>query len=136
MALGLLPLIGVGATLFSLKESADARSDQRQAQRVQQRIQERKMRMERLRAIREARIQQGLLGVQAANTGTQNTSAVQGASANIQQQLGTNLAFVNQIQGMQQAVQSNMESASRHQQNASALAGVASLTSNLGGLFE
>lgn len=123
VAIGVSAITGVAG----LKASSDARSEQRKAQRAQAKIQERQTQRQRIQSLREARVKQGQLGVQATNSGTQDTSAVQGASASLQQNLGSNLSFVEQVQGLQRNVQYRQEQASKYAGQAQAFSAVSGL---------
>ena len=114
-----LVAVSVGTGLASANEARKSRKASQRANEVQSRIQERRSQRERIQALREARIVNAQLDTQAAITGTQSSSAVQGASANIQQQLGTNLSFVEQIQGLQKQAQVYQQSAANAASRAS-----------------
>lgn len=116
-----------GTALGSANQAREARKDARMASQAQARIQERRMQREKIRALRESRIANAQLDIQSAVSGTQNTSAVQGASSNIQQQYATNTAFVEQIQGLQRQVQTYQQASAKHSSNAQDLNAITNL---------
>lgn len=131
MGLEILAGVGLGiaaiGTASSIDQSNKARKASEKANKINSRISERRSQREKIQSLREARVKNAQIGVQSAMTGTQNASASQGAQASLQQQLGTNLSFVEQIQGLQQTVQQYQQSASASAGRANAYSGIAGL---------
>lgn len=132
MALQLALAVG-GLVAGSLVAGAKARSQQRKASRLQQRLQERQARRERLSQVREAQVQRARIIASGAATGALEGSAVQGGAASVQTQAASNIAFINQSEGIQQGIASANRRASDAAGTAQALGQVAGLVSSFSG---
>ena len=92
---------------------ADAASDRRKAARAQSRIQARARQREQLAQVRQNQIAaaQGAQG--AASGGTLDSSGFRGSQGSIQSTTAGNVAFSNQVQGLQDYTANRLQSAAK-----------------------
>lgn len=95
-----------------VQASKEATAAQKQSIKIQQRQADEQTYRERLARIREARIRRGQVEASAAATGAIESSGYAGAVSSVQAQLGSNLSFLDRMQGLsQQASIFEMQSA-------------------------
>lgn len=130
----LIPLLSVGATAYSIDQQQKAGRAQERAERIRQKQADAQNRRQRIQQLRQARIARAnAIAAQSGTSGGMASSQALGTTASIQSQLGSNLGFMNQQQGFNQAIGQQNIRASQAMTNAGtaqAIGGVAS------GVFE
>ena len=116
--MGVDPLtIAVGAlavgTLGQTYTTVQAGKERRKAARAQQRIEARQSQRQQLAELRQSQIVRSSVSQQAATSGTADTSGYRGAVSSIQGTTASNIAFSQQIQGLQQYVGARLEKANK-----------------------
>jgi len=81
------------------QETKAAAGAQRQAIEAQRKSADVKAYRERVRAIREARVRRATVQAQASQGGVAQSSGAMGAVSSVSAQLGSNLSFVDRVQG-------------------------------------
>ena len=119
--------VAVVGTVSSTVSSNKARHAQEDAAKAQQKISSRQNQRERLKQIREKRIGIAQIEQSGATQGAGDSSSVQGGVASLGSTTNANIAFINQIEGLQQNIQRNLEAAGRYQGQAAAFGAIASL---------
>lgn len=108
-----LVLSGFG-TVMQLSQQSEARKDQKAAQAAAARVDEAKMHRERVKAARDARIQNAIVQNYAGNQGTGGSSGVTGASSSAASQYGSNVGFLNEVSDFTQQASAANQSAANH----------------------
>lgn len=93
-------LLGVktGMDAEAIYQQGKANKAERKAQEVNRKIEERKRKREQMDQLRQAQIARAQAIAAGVNTGTQDSSGMQGQVNSIQSQTASNVAFSNQVQ--------------------------------------
>lgn len=102
-----------GGSLGQAYATVQAGKERRKAARAQQRIEARQAQRRQLAELRQAQIVRSSVTQQAATSGTADTSGYRGAVSSIQGTTASNIAFAQQIQGLQQYVGARLEKANK-----------------------
>jgi hypothetical protein len=117
----------VGSVAASLYSSEKARSENKKASRTSRRIQEKQNQREKLKQIREGRIGTAQIEQASASQGTAGSSATRGGVGALNSNVSSNIAFLNQVDSLQQNIQRNLEAAGKYQAQSAAFGQIASL---------
>lgn len=90
-----ITVVGAAASIYSSQQAASASKKQAEAQRRMADIENAKQRRE---AVRQARISRGSIVSQGEAQGVSGSTGIAGGVAGVQQQLGYNLSFLDQMQ--------------------------------------
>lgn len=122
LALGALGA-GVGAQVIG---SVKAGKEERKAARARSRIESRRAQRKQLAEVRQAQIARANAVQGAAQGGALDTSGFRGGVGSIQSTSASNIAFDQQIQGLQQFVGQRLQEANKIRQGAAIVSDVAS----------
>jgi len=110
--------IAAVGTVAGIQQGSQARKESKRAARVQQRISERETQRQRMMQLRESQMARAQVIAQGAQTGTLGASGLQGGVASIGTQAAGNIAFLNQMESLQQQVARSRQKASDFAGNA------------------
>lgn len=127
-ALVVAAVAAVGSTVSNMK----AASEERKANRAQNRIAARKNQREQLANVRQNQIAAAKNTQGAATGGSLDSSGYRGSSSSIQSTTAGNLAFTNQVQGLQDYSAERLEKASKFRGYAMAFDTVGQIASSAG----
>ena len=125
--------IAIAGTAVSVDQSRQSRKASERANKAQRNIDAIKNQREKLKQIREKRISTAQILQAGATQGVGDSSSVRGGVSSVGASSNANLAFINQIEGLQQNIQRNMESAGKHAGNAQAAGAIASIAGSFTG---
>lgn len=135
MALVTSAVIGAVATVATYQSQRKAAKAQARANAAEQRRAEIANARERRQQIRNARVQRASLESQAALTGVVGSSGVEGAEANIQNQLGENLSFLDQNIALSQEASVANQQAADYASRAAGYAAIGNVAGQVGGVY-
>ena len=105
--------VAAGATVLNTAAQLKGASEERKAARARQRIESRRNQRQQLAQVRQAQVVRAQGAQQAATTGTLDSSGFRGSQASTGATVAGNLAFSQQIQGLQTFVNERLESAQK-----------------------
>ncbi len=111
-----------GITGFQIGSELEAGKEERRAARARQRIEARRNQRSQLAQVRQAQLQRAQTQQVAASTGTMDSSGARGALASTSSTVAGNIAFSEQIQGLQTYVGERLQDAQK-MRTQSAIAG-------------
>lgn len=109
--------IAAVGTVAGIQQGRQARKESKKAARVQKRISERETQRQRLAQLRESQMIRANITAQGAQTGSLGSSALQGEVAGVGTTAAGNIAFLNQIETMQQQAAKSRQRAAGFAQN-------------------
>ena len=138
MAEAAIPYILAGtavvSTVSSIQQSKKASSAQQRAEALRQKQADRQNRLQKIKQLRQARIARGQAeAAQSGVSGGAQGSQALGVGSTIQSQLGSNLGFLNQSQGINNQISQANISGIKAQDRSNVFGAVASIS---GDIFE
>ena len=127
IAIGALAVGTVGQVATTIK----AGKENRAAARAQQRIEARRAQRQQLAELRQSQIVRASVSQQAATSGSADTSGFRGAVGSAQSTTAGNLAFTQQVQGLQQYIGQRLEKANKLETLGAVIGQVSSTTANI-----
>lgn len=114
----------------------EARLEQRKASRARENIRRRQESRQKISQLRQTQIARARTLQAGANSGVLDSSGSRGVVSSMQSTFAGNLAFQNQISGMQDQVASRMESANKMQGMSQTLGALSSMTMTAGSIYK
>lgn len=128
-------VVGTAATAASYNQQRKSAKAQSRAIKAQQKQADIQNARERRSAVRNARVARASMESQAANSGIMGSSTLAGAQAGVQQQLGSNLSFLDQMVALSEEASVANQQAANYASKAQGWGDLGNLVNKMGATY-
>lgn len=121
---------GTAASVYQSKQAADERKE---AQATDTRLKQLQAQKQQMQQLRETQMRRSQILTAGAAQGATDSSGVQGGVGSAVTQGASNMAFSNQVNGIQTGISKRLQSAADYDTSAQMFSGIASIASSVAG---